>query len=359
MAPVIKELNRTGWANVSVVSTGQHREMVGQILSLFDIQLDHDLDVMEPNQSLCGLSSKIFARLDTVLDDMQPDLILVQGDTTSVMIASLAAFYKKIPVGHVEAGLRTHDLNRPFPEELNRVVAGVVADLHFAPTKGSYDNLIAENKPADHVFETGNTVIDSLLEIADKNFPCPYPSSPNRRLVLVTAHRRENFGAPLKQICEAIKELHDKNPNLEFVYPVHPNPNVKAPVYDALGKLERVTLLPPADYHDLVMLIKNSYLILTDSGGIQEEAPGLKKPVLILRDETERPEAVDAGIAKLVGADKKEIISWVSKLLDDPATYKKMASGGSPYGDGKASQRIAKHCFDFLHPSKTSQSEHS
>ena len=218
------------------------------------------------------------------------------------------------------------------------------------------DSLIAENKPADHVFETGNTVIDSLLEIADKKFPCLYPSSPDRKLILVTAHRRENFGVPLTQICEAIKELHDKNPSLEFVYPVHPNPNVKAPVYDALGKLERVSLLPPADYHDLVMLIKNSYLILTDSGGIQEEAPGLKKPVLILRDETERPEAVDAGIAKLVGANKKEIINWVTKLLEDPKTYEEMASGGSPYGDGKASQRIAQHCFDFLQASKTSLS---
>jgi UDP-N-acetylglucosamine 2-epimerase (non-hydrolysing) len=348
MAPVIKALQKETWADPVVVSTGQHREMTHQILSLFDIRIDHDLDVMVPNQTLSGLSSRIFAKLDPVLESGKFDLILVQGDTTSVMVASLAAFYRRIPVGHVEAGLRTHDIERPFPEELNRVITGLVTKLHFAPTARARDNLLNEGKPAQSVHVTGNTVVDALLDVANRDFPCAFPTRPDRRLVLVTAHRRENFGEPILEICEALRELHDRFPDLEFVYPVHPNPNIREPVYQSLGNLERVHLTAPADYQDLIMLMKRSVIILTDSGGIQEEAPALGKPVLVLRDETERPEAVEAGVAKLVGANHKRIVQEATRLLTDEASYASMARAGSPYGDGQAARRIVALCNEFL-----------
>lgn len=348
MAPVIKALQDAAWAEPIVVSTGQHREMVRQILGAFDIAVDHDLDVMQPNQSLAGLSSRIFTKLDPLLQEQPFELILVQGDTTSVMIAALAAFYRQIPVGHVEAGLRTRDLMRPFPEELNRRVAGLVATLHFAPTPGARDNLLREHVAPSSVFVTGNTVIDALLAVAGRDDACPFPSAPGRRLVLVTAHRRENFGAPLLEICAAIRHLHDRHPDLEFVYPVHPNPNVREPVHAELGNLGRVTLTPPADYLELVALMRNAHIVLTDSGGIQEEAPALAKPVLVLRDETERPEAVAAGVARLVGPHADRIVAEVEELLNDPAAYAQMARGSSPYGDGKAAGRIAGICRAFL-----------
>ena len=301
MAPVIKALKQTDWADAVIISTGQHRELVSQILGMFDIAIDHDLDVMQPDQSLAGLSSRIFVKLDPLLVDSKYDLMLVQGDTTSVMVAALAAFYRQIPVGHVEAGLRTHDLMRPFPEELNRRVAGLVSCLHFAPTLSSSNNLLREHVDPSTVHITCNTVIDALLDVAARDLPCAYPTSPDRKLILVTAHRRENFGAPLLEICGAIRDLHDRHSELEFVYPVHPNPNVREPVYAELGSLQRVHLVPPADYEVLVAMIRNAFIVLTDSGGIQEEAPALGKPVLVLRDETERPEAVDAGVARLIG----------------------------------------------------------
>lgn len=348
MAPVIKAFQREGWAEPIVVSTGQHREMTHQILSLFDIQIDYDLDVMVPDQTLAGLSSRIFARLDSFLETERFDLILVQGDTTSVMVAALAAFYRRIPIGHVEAGLRTHDIERPFPEELNRVVTGLVTSLHFAPTVRARDNLLNEGKPIQFVHVTGNTVVDALLDVANRDIPCRFPTQPDRRLVLVTAHRRENFGEPILEICAALRDLRDRFTDIEFVYPVHPNPNIRKPVYKSLGSLERVHLIAPADYQDLVMLMKRSVLILTDSGGIQEEAPALGKPVLVLRDETERPEAVETGVARLVGAKRKRIVCEAVRLLTNEAEYASMARAGSPYGDGQAAHRIVALCNEFL-----------
>ena len=348
MAPVIKALKQTDWADAVVISTGQHRELVSQILGMFDIAIDHDLDVMQPDQSLAGLSSRIFVKLDPLLVARQYDLMLVQGDTTSVMVAALAGFYRQIPVGHVEAGLRTHDLMRPFPEELNRRVAGLVSCLHFAPTLSSSNNLLREHVDPATVHITGNTVIDALLDVAARDFPCAYPTAPDRKLILVTAHRRENFGQPLLEICGAIRDLHDRYPDLEFVYPVHPNPNVREPVYAELGSLERVHLIPPADYEVLVALMRNAFIVLTDSGGIQEEAPALGKPVLVLRDETERPEAVDAGVARLIGPHRDRIVSAIEQLMTDDAEYARMARGGSPYGDGQAAGRIVEICRAYL-----------
>lgn len=348
MAPVIRSLKRTDWARTTVVSTGQHRELVRQILGLFAIPVDRDLDVMEPNQTLSRLSSRIFAKLEPLLQERRFDLVLVQGDTTTVMVAALAAFYHNIPIGHVEAGLRSHDIMRPFPEELNRVVTGLVSRIHFAPTAQASANLLCNGVPPASVHVTGNTVIDALLSIADRASTAAFPKSPDRRLILVTAHRRENFGAPLLSICDAIRMLHEARPEVEFVYPVHPNPNVSEPVHRILSGMDRVHLIPPADYPDLVALMQRSSLILTDSGGIQEEAPALGKPVLVLRGETERPEAVEAGVARVVGTDSSEIIAAVNMLLDDDELYARMSGGGSPYGDGRAADRIVALCGKFL-----------
>ncbi|MCA0424969.1 MAG: UDP-N-acetylglucosamine 2-epimerase (non-hydrolyzing) [Proteobacteria bacterium] len=347
MAPVIKAFKAQGWAQTIVVSTGQHREMIRQTLGIFDIEIDIDLDVMEPNQSLAGLSAKIFQRLDPLLVEFQPDLVLVQGDTTSVMVAALACFYRRIPVGHVEAGLRTHDVQNPFPEEMNRLIAGYASAIHFAPTKSSSDNLLAERHDPRTVHITGNTVIDALLDVAKRDLPCDWPK-PGRRLVLVTAHRRENFGAPLLEIIRAIRTLHDAHPDVDFVYPVHPNPNVRGPVFEHLAGFERIHLCDPVNYLELTALMKACHFALTDSGGIQEEAPALGKPVLVLRSETERPEAVSAGVAKLVGTDHDRIVAEATKLLTVPAAYRGMARGISPYGDGKGAQRIVALSKTFL-----------
>lgn len=353
MAPLINELRRQAWARTTVVSTGQHRELVKQILDLFDIEVDHDLDVMQPNQSLNELTGRIFMALEQVLSAQHYDLLLVQGDTTSVMSAAVAAFHHGVPVGHVEAGLRTYDLSRPFPEEANRRITSLISQLHFAPTENSRDNLLREHVDPATVFVTGNTVIDALLDIAGRDPQCPYPVDKKRRLILITAHRRESFGAPIIEICRAVRDLHDRHQDLEFVYPVHPNPNVRRPVQDNLAGLERVHLIEPAGYEELIGLMKASYLILTDSGGIQEEAPALGKPVLILRDETERPEVVTVGAAQLVGAHFDRIVGGVEKLLIDHRTYASMASAGSPFGDGLAAKRIASICHKFLEPRKS------
>lgn len=347
MAPVILALKAQPWAAPIVVSTGQHREMIRQTLGIFDIGIDVDLDVMEPNQTLAGLSAKIFDRLDPFLVSLKPELVLVQGDTTSVMVAALACFYRRIPVGHVEAGLRTHDVQNPFPEEMNRLVAGFASSIHFAPTAASRDNLLAERHDRASVHVTGNTVIDALLMVARRDLACAFPQ-PGRKLVLITAHRRENFGAPLLSIIRAIKRLHDEQPDVDFVYPVHPNPNVRGPVYENLAGLERVHLMDPVDYLGLTALLKNCHFALTDSGGIQEEAPALGKPVLVLRSETERPEAVQAGVAKLVGTDEERIVREATRLLTDARAYRGMARGVSPYGDGKAAERIAALSKAFL-----------
>lgn len=350
MAPVIKELQQQPWARPVVVSTGQHREMVRDLLNLFDIDVNYDLDVMVPDQTLAELSGRIFAAIDPVLRKEHFDLMLVQGDTTSVMVASLAAFYRGVPVGHIEAGLRTHDIGSPFPEELNRVVTALVTRLHFAPTARAKKNLLKEGKDPNSVHITGNTVIDALLSLAGRDTFCEFPTVPGRKLVLVTAHRRENFGEPIRRICEAIRDLHDACPDIEIVYPVHPNPNIHGPVHQLLGMCERVHLTPPADYETLVALMKCSTLILTDSGGIQEEAPALGKPVLVLRNETERPEAVEEGVAMLVGSQRDEIFKNAIRLLTSSEDYSAMSRGISPYGDGSSAARIVALCNQYLFP---------
>ncbi|MEZ5817308.1 MAG: UDP-N-acetylglucosamine 2-epimerase (non-hydrolyzing) [Hyphomicrobiaceae bacterium] len=348
MAPVISALRARGDMEVRVVGTGQHRELTRQTLSIFGIELDIDLEVMRPDQSLAGLTARIFERLDPVLERERPRLVLAQGDTTSVMVAALASFYRAIPFGHVEAGLRTHSLRNPFPEELNRVIAGRVADLHFAPTAQARQNLLDEKIPDAIIHVTGNTVIDALLDVTSRNLVCDYPRTKGRKLVLVTAHRRENFGAPMQRICEALRRLHDRLPDAEFVYPVHPNPNVRKTVEPALSGLERFHLIDPVDYEAMAGLLKSAYIVLTDSGGIQEEAPALGKPVLVLREETERPEAIAAGVAQLVGTQTDHIVETVSGIYLDEASYGRMARGVSPYGDGKAAGRIATLCAGLL-----------
>ena len=348
MAPVIIALQAANFCDVVVLNTGQHRDLTRQALNLFGLNSDFDLDVMSENQSLAGLSARLLTNLDAFLAEQHPDLLLVQGDTTSVYVAALAAFYRRIPVGHIEAGLRTHDLRKPFPEEFNRIVTSLISAIHFAPTESAKANLLREGVPEVAIHVTGNTVIDALLAVAKRDYACDFPTNADRRLVLVTAHRRENFGSPIREICRALGELHDRFPDVEFVYPVHPNPNIREPVTAHLSTLERIHLVPPANYSMLVGLMKRATVILTDSGGIQEEAPALGKPVLVMRDETERPEAVAAGVAKLVGSDARKIVEETSRLLTDAAAYRGMARGVSPYGDGRAAARIVELCRRLL-----------
>ncbi|HSH91658.1 MAG TPA: UDP-N-acetylglucosamine 2-epimerase (non-hydrolyzing) [Ramlibacter sp.] len=338
MAPVILALKAQPWAEVRVLATAQHRHMLDQVLAAFGIAPDIDLDLMQPNQDLAALTARMLVAMDGVLKSEQPFAVLAQGDTTTVMVSALSSFYLGIPFGHVEAGLRTGDMRRPFPEEMNRVLAGHMARWHFAPTQSSRDNLLREGITETSVHVTGNTVIDALQAMAART-PALEPTA-GRRLVLVTAHRRESFGAPLVEICTAIKTLVDTNADLEVLYPVHPNPNVTRTVDDMLGNHPRISLVAPLDYQPFVAAMKGAHLILTDSGGVQEEAPALGKPVLVLREETERPEAVAAGVVQLIGTDSGKIVAAAQRLLDDSAAYKAMAKGVSPYGDGHASERI-------------------
>jgi UDP-N-acetylglucosamine 2-epimerase (non-hydrolysing) len=359
MAPVVQELARTPSVISLVCVTAQHRQMLDQVLNLFKITPDVDLDLMQPNQSLAEVTAAVFTFLDPVLADIKPDWVLVQGDTTTVMATSLLAYYHRIRVGHVEAGLRTGDKWQPFPEEINRRVAGTVADLHFAPTEWSRQNLLRENVPDEKIIVTGNPVIDALRSVADMPDPPVVLElegrlglHENRRLVLITAHRRENFGEPFINICSAILRLaNDYGERVQFIYPVHLNPNVQEPVYRLLGDVPNITLLPPLDYLPLVHLIKRATLVLTDSGGIQEEAPGLGVPVLVMREVTERPEGVEAGTVRLVGTDPERIYTQSRHLLDDPAAHAKMARAVNPYGDGHAAPRIVRailECSDWL-----------
>ncbi len=348
MAPLIKALKHEPWARVTVLATAQHRGLLDQVLSLFGICPDMDLDIMRDNQTLPQLTARLVTALDDAFADISPDAVLAQGDTTTVMTAALAAFYRHIPFGHVEAGLRTHDLDNPFPEEMNRLIAGHLARWHFVPTQRSRRNLLREGIADSSIHVTGNTVIDALLEVAAKDWTLDLPLDPVKRLVLVTAHRRENFGEPLRAVCRAIRTLIDRYPDIEVVYPVHPNPNVKAVVCELLDGHPRIHLCEPLDYAPFVEAQKRAFLILTDSGGVQEEAPALGKPVLVMRSETERPEAVDEGVVRLVGTDEALIVSEASRLLDDPQAYRDMAIGASPYGDGKASQRIVSVLRDAL-----------
>jgi UDP-N-acetylglucosamine 2-epimerase (non-hydrolysing) len=341
MAPVVLELRRRPWARVRVLATAQHRQMLDQVLGLFGIQPDVDLDLMRPNQGLADLTARMLTALDGTLEAEGPAAVLAQGDTTTVLTTALACFYRRIPFGHVEAGLRTGDLDYPFPEEMNRSVAGRLARLHFAPTESARANLLREGTDPASIHVTGNTVIDALLQVAAREAPLPEGVPDGRRLILVTAHRRENFGEPLRQICRALRTLAERNPDVHVLYPVHLNPNVTDVVRPALGAHPRVTLCEPLDYLPFVAAMKRSTLILSDSGGVQEEAPALGKPVLVLRAETERPEAVEAGVVKLVGTSESAIVAEAQRLLDDPAAYRAMARGVSPYGDGHAAERIA------------------
>ena len=343
MAPVLRELAQREGIDSRVCVTAQHREMLDQVLDLFEIQPDVDLNLMRPNQSLAQITAAVFTHLDPVLAEMQPDWVLVQGDTTTVMAAALNAYYRRIKVGHVEAGLRTHQKWEPFPEEINRRVAGVTADLHFAPTRWARQNLLKEGVPEEIVHVTGNPVIDALYFVAEQPAPATVSgllsTLGSKRLVLVTAHRRENFGQPLENICAALKSLAARG-DVEIVYPVHLNPHVQEPVYRLLGDVPNITLLPPLDYLPLVHLMKNATLILTDSGGIQEEAPAFGVPVLVLRDVTERPEGVQAGTLKLVGTDTRKIVTEANYLLNDSIAHAAMAQAVNPFGNGDAAQKI-------------------
>jgi UDP-N-acetylglucosamine 2-epimerase (non-hydrolysing) len=343
MAPVIQRLRDVPGFEVRVLATAQHREMLDQVLSLFGITPDADLDIMQPDQRLPELTARLITGIDRVLQQEKPDAVLAQGDTTTVMAVALSCYYHRIPFGHVEAGLRTHNRYNPFPEEMNRVVAGHLATWHFAPTERAKSCLLREGIPEDAILVTGNTVIDALLQVAEGTTPADIGVDipEGKRLILVTAHRRENFGTPFAQICRAVRRIADENPDVQVLYPVHPNPNIHAPAHALLGEHPRIRLCAPLDYKPFVAAMKRSHLILTDSGGVQEEAPALGKPVLVLRNETERPEAVEMGVVELVGVDAYRILTAAQNLLTSEEAYRRMAKGGSPYGDGRAAQRIA------------------
>jgi UDP-N-acetylglucosamine 2-epimerase (non-hydrolysing) len=355
MAPVIHALAlASDEFDSKVCVTAQHRQMLDQVLELFQIQPDYDLNLMKPNQDLFQITTNVLLGMKDVLETEKPDVVLVHGDTTTTMAATLAAFYLKIPVGHVEAGLRTWDKYYPFPEEINRVVTDSIAELYFAPTEGSKQNLLKCGVSEEKIYLTGNTVIDALFYTLDKTKKAngsakslPVHLDDSKRLVLVTVHRRENFGEPMTEICRALKALVDENDDVEMVIPVHPNPNVRGVVHDTLGKLPRVHLIEPQDYEPFCRLMERSNLILTDSGGVQEEAPSLSKPVLVLRDETERPEAVSMGTVKLVGPHYERIMTEATHLLNNPDAYQQMAKAANPYGDGKASERIVQALREF------------
>jgi UDP-N-acetylglucosamine 2-epimerase (non-hydrolysing) len=356
MAPVVQALAKVPEIEARVCVTAQHREMLDQVLDLFHIHPDYDLNLMRPNQTLAGLTAEILQHIDPVLTEVHPDWILVQGDTTTVMAAALAAFYRGIKVGHVEAGLRTGDKRQPFPEEINRRIAGTLADLHFAPTKLSRQNLLREGVDERHIFITGNTDIDALQQITKLEEPDQVKqwlklwgvADGSKRLILVTAHRREAFGQPIESICSGLKLLAEHYAqSVEFVYPVHLNPNIQEPVYRLLGQIPNIHLVTPLDYLPMVHLLKAATLVLTDSGGIQEEATGLGKPTLVLREKTERPEGVDAGVLKLVGTDDQRIFAETQKLLDDPQAYAAMAHAENPFGDGHAAERIVKALLEY------------
>ena len=355
MAPIIKQLRcRADKIAAQVWVTAQHRQMLDQVLQLFDIQPELDLNIMQEGQTPSQVAALVLQRLEPHLMKERPDWVLVQGDTTTVMATAIAAYHLRIRVGHVEAGLRTHDKMNPFPEEMNRIIGDAISDLHFAPTQRARDNLLNEGIPDESIRVTGNTVIDALLDVANRAWTPPpesplarLPILPDRpasqvpRLLLVTAHRRESFGQPMRDICTALREIAmTRRGEVHLVYPVHLNPNVQEPVNALLTGLPNVTLLPPVDYGSLVYLMKRSHLVLTDSGGLQEEAPSLGKPVLVMREVTERPEAIEAGTARLVGTDPARIISETCRLLDDEEEYARMAHAVNPFGDGHAAERI-------------------
>ncbi len=350
MAPLVKEFKKQTEFDTKVCVTAQHREMLDQVLTFFDIQPDYDLNLMKPDQNLYTLTADIITEMKAVLDDFNPDYIYVHGDTTTTMAASIAGFYSGAKICHVEAGLRTQNKRSPFPEEINRQVTGRIADYHFAPTEQSKNNLVAENVIEENILITGNTVIDALLYSSEKVEEIQNDEvealkkilDTDKKLILVTGHRRENHGQGFINICEALKEIATANSDVQIIYPVHLNPNVKGPVYEILSGIDNIRLINPLAYPAFVWLMTQSYMIITDSGGVQEEAPSLGKPVLVMRDTTERPEAVEAGTVILVGTDKNKIVSETQSLLDDLQRYKSMSSLHNPYGDGKACERIVK-----------------
>ncbi len=350
MAPLVHALAQDDAFESKVCVTAQHREMLDQVLHLFGIQPDYDLNIMQPGQDLTEITSRILKGLKPVLQEFQPDVVLVHGDTTTTLSASLAAFYQRIPVGHVEAGLRTGDLSSPWPEEANRRLTTHLAKWHFAPTETSRDNLLREAIPAENIFVTGNTVIDALLWVRDRvkgnaglaeRLAARYPFiDASKKMILVTGHRRESFGGGFDRICNALASIALQHPEVQIVYPVHLNPNVSEPVNRILRGIDNIILIDPQDYLPFVYLMDKAYLILTDSGGIQEEAPSLGKPVLVMRESTERPEAISAGTVRLVGTDTAKIVKEVSRLLSDENEYHSMSRAHNPYGDGQACRRI-------------------
>ena len=348
MAPLVREFLKHPEFDTKVCVTAQHREMLDQVLDFFDIIPDYDMDLMKPNQNLYSLTADIITGLKPILEEYQPDFVYVHGDTTTSMAAGIAGFYSGAQICHIEAGLRTQNKKSPFPEEMNRQVTGRLADFHFAPTTASEQNLLKENISQESILVTGNTVIDALLESSErvKNFESQEIDAlkgmvdTSKKIILVTGHRRENHGQGFIEICEALKEIALNNHNVQIIYPVHLNPNVKGPVYDILSDIDNINLIEPLSYPAFVWLMNQSYLIITDSGGVQEEAPSLGKPVLVMRDTTERPEAVDVGTVILVGTDKKRIVQECSSLLIDSVRYNQMIALHNPYGDGKASKRI-------------------
>lgn len=352
MAPLVKELEKNSDKIESVVCvTAQHRQMLDQVLEIFDIKPDYDLNIMKARQTLVEIVTRSLEGLDEVMKEAQPDIVLVHGDTSTTFVGSLAAFYNKICVGHVEAGLRTYNKYFPYPEEVNRRITGVIADMHFAPTQRNYDNLASEKVDPSTIYITGNTVVDALQTTVRDDYEFKDETLKNidwnsKRVIIMTAHRRENLGKPLENICSAVRDIVLKHEDVEVVYPVHLNPSVREVAFKILGDLDRVKLIEPVNADELHNAIKRGYLVLTDSGGLQEEAPSLGKPVLVLRNETERPEAIDAGTVKIAGVDKENIFSMTEELLNDKDAYDKMAKAVNPYGDGHASERIVKAIID-------------
>lgn len=342
MAPLVHELNKYSEQIESVVCvTAQHRQMLDQVLDIFDIQPDIDLNIMKDRQTLVGVTTRALESLDETMKEVKPDIVLVHGDTTTTFVASLAAFYNQVAIGHVEAGLRTWDKYSPFPEEMNRQLTGVMADLHFSPTNGSADNLRREAKPEKSIYVTGNTAIDALKTTVREDYTHPVLDSvAGQKLVLMTAHRRENLGEPMRRIFRAVRRLVDEHPEISVVYPVHLNPAVQEVAQEILGNHDRISLIEPLDALDFHNFARRSHLILTDSGGVQEEAPSLGVPVLVLRDTTERPEGIEAGTLKLVGTDEEQVYAMAKELLTNQAAYNAMAHAVNPYGDGEASRRI-------------------
>lgn len=344
MAPVVRALSEDADFSPFLIATAQHRDLLDQVMALLEIRADCDLDIMQENQDLFYSTSEIIRSFQNVLEESKPDFLLVQGDTTTCLSAALAAYYLRIPLGHVEAGLRTYDKFNPYPEEMNRRLADLLSDLHLAPTPLAKENLLREGLRKEGIFVTGNTAVDALALLKDRAHPKDSRLwdvlEGKEKLILVTAHRRENFGEPLEEICQALKKISEARKDVRILYPVHPNPNVKQPVEHLLGNQARIHLVNPLDYENMLALMKRAYLILTDSGGIQEEAPSFGVPVLVLRRRTERPEGIQAGIAELVGTDRERIVEKTLTLLEDSKAHERMRSKTNPYGDGQAARRI-------------------